>query len=156
MWHSDVTDGRMQLEHHDLTQFHADLCCDRWKHADRGTPRSELPPCSCVNVALTQLICATCQWHIITESEEAAVEAWHDHAFPGWRDLPVLPGQLRGKMGTSKMTPKLDAWFQEHYPAAFRVPGAPIRTWRQQYGTRHVAGYSPYGGYDLSAGIAEL
>ncbi|WP_404442901.1 hypothetical protein LG315_08505 [Microbacterium marinum] len=32
-----------------------------------------------------------------------------------------------------------------------RVPGAPILTERGPYGTRHVPGYSPFGGYDLSA-----
>ena len=78
------------------------------------------------------------------------VEAWHDHAFPGWRQLPILPAKLRGQMGTRKMTPKLEEWLEANYPPEFRVPGAPILTDRGGSGTRHVPEYSPYGGFDLS------
>ena len=78
------------------------------------------------------------------------VEAWHDHAFPGWRQLPILPAKLRGQMGNRKMTPKLEQWLDANYPPEFRVPGAPILTDRGGSGTRHVPEYSPYGGFDLS------
>ncbi len=78
------------------------------------------------------------------------VEAWHDHAFPGWRQLPILPAKLRGQMGTRKMTPKLEEWLEANYPPEFRVAGAPILTDRGGSGTRHVPSYSPYGGFDLS------
>ena len=74
-------------------------------------------------------------------------------AFPGWRDLPILPNKLRGGMGTRTMTPQLQEWFDANYPAEFRVDGAPIRTLRGRYGTRHVPNYSPFGGYDLSVGL---
>ena len=53
-------------------------------------------------------------------------------------------------MGTRKMTPALEAWFDANYPENFRVPGAPILTDRGGSGMRHVPDYSPYGGFDLS------
>ena len=95
-------------------------------------------------------VCSVCSWQAITDDENTAVEAWHDHAMPGWRDLPTLPSKLRGHMGTRKMTPALEAWFDANYPENFRVPGAPILTDRGGSGMRHVPDYSPYGGFDLS------
>lgn len=97
-------------------------------------------------------ICTRCTWHHVASSENAAVEAWHDHAFPGWRDLPIFPANLCGGMGSREMTPQRRDWIDENYPAAFRVDGAPIRTTRgSRIGSRHVPGYSPLGGYDLAA-----
>lgn len=98
---------------------------------------------------LTQLICEPCQWHVIDSSENRAVEAWHDHALPGWRELPVVPSQIqvRSEKGMTKLA---RAWIAEHYPPEAQVPGAPIITERARYATRHVRGYSPWGGYDLS------
>ena len=78
------------------------------------------------------------------------MEAGHARAFPGWRELPTLPGKLRGQMGTAKMTPKHEEWFEANYPAPFRVQGAPILTNRGGIGNRHVPSYSPYGGFDLA------
>jgi len=60
----------------------------------------------------------------------------HVAALPEWTGIPL--GQL-----------------VTDYPAQFRIPGAPIITERGKYGTRHVIGYSPYGGYDLSAPLEE-
>ncbi|HWV50878.1 MAG TPA: DUF6349 family protein [Microbacterium sp.] len=99
---------------------------------------------------LTKMVCEPCAWQIIDESENHAVEAWHDHAFPGWRELPVVPFQIRVR--TEKGMSKLArAWIAERYPAEAQTPGAPIITERPKYGTRHVRGYSPWGGYDLSS-----
>ena len=99
---------------------------------------------------LTQLICEPCEWHAINGDENHAVEAWHDHAFPNWRDLPVIPTQIRVR-SESGLTKLATAWIAEHYPVEAQVPGATIITARAPHGTRHVAGYSPWGGYDLSA-----
>ena len=128
-----------------------DLRCTAGLHDADRAPLGLGRICQCVGSTTSQMICAACSWHFIGE-ESAATEAWHDHAFPGWRDLPILPDKLRGQMGTRKMTPKLEEWFEAHYPTEFRVPGAPILTTRGKYGTRHVPNYSPFGGYDLSAG----
>lgn len=150
MWHRSYTHGHRQLGDHTIDQFDIDLRCAAGAHQEHRATLGLGKICTCVGDCLTQLICSTCSWHHIgTESE--CVEAWHDHAFPGWRTLPVLPAKLRGQMGTTKLTPKLEDWFETNYPAHMRVPGAPIITERGPYGTRHVPGYSPFGGYDLSA-----
>jgi hypothetical protein len=78
-----------------------------------------------------------------------AVEAWHDHAWPGWRDLPILPltpQTDRTDKGTSK---RARAFFEAEYPTEFQQSGAPVITQRSRFGTRHVPNYSPWGGYDL-------
>lgn len=74
---------------------------------------------------------------------------------PGWRDLPVLPSKLSATLSTpsKQSTARGAAWIEENYPPAWQIPGAPVRTLRQPMGTRHVAGRSPLGGYDLCAGI---
>lgn len=99
---------------------------------------------------LAQMICEPCNWHAITEDENTAVEAWHDHALPGWTELPVVPAQIRVRNGSS-LTTVAKKWIAERYPDHMQVPGAPIITERGLVGTRHVPGYSPWGGYDLSA-----
>ncbi|GAA3539292.1 DUF6349 family protein [Nocardioides daeguensis] len=38
----------------------------------------------------------------------------------------------------------------DHYPEAMQVTGAPVITERNNAGTRHVPGRSPWSGYDLS------
>lgn len=53
---------------------------------------------------------------------------------------------MMDKDGLSKAAKK---WISEHYPKSMQVPGAPILTERRPFGTRHVAGRSPWGGYDL-------
>ncbi|MEJ6554056.1 DUF6349 family protein [Microbacterium esteraromaticum] len=103
--------------------------------------------CSCVGGRVFQSVCSVCEWHHNASHESEVVEAWHDHAFPGWRDLPVAPTGLDEK--------KVAAWAKSTYPPEWQVPAAPIRTWRSQYSTRHVPGRSPWGGFDLSAGTRE-
>lgn len=96
------------------------------------------------------VICEPHGWHVIASDENAAVEAWHDHSFPGWRDLPVVPARLRStdEIRLSKAARK---WIEQHYPASMRVVGAPVITERNGAGTRHVPGRSPWGGYDMSS-----
>ena len=142
LWRPAPAAGALDLEHHNLTTWITDLRCDH--HG------AEYHACSCVGELLYKSVCSVCSWQAITDDENTAVEAWHDHAMPGWRDLPTLPSKLRGHMGTRKMTPALEAWFDANYPENFRVPGAPILTDRGGSGMRHVPDYSPYGGFDLS------
>ncbi|MGO2520936.1 MAG: DUF6349 family protein [Microbacterium sp.] len=110
----------------------------------------KIGPCYCVGDYLSQANCPDCSWHHISTNENDVVMAWHDHAWPGWRDLPTLPDKLRGQMGTRKMTPKLAEWLDANYPPEFRVDGAPILTHRGGAAGRCVPGYSPFGGYDIS------
>jgi len=104
--------------------------------------------CRCVGDLLTKAICAECRWHNIG-TERRAVEAWMDHAFPGWQALPRFPIKLRGPMGSRQMTDKREAWLEANYPQRFRTALSPILTSREPIGSRHVPGYSPYGGFDM-------
>jgi len=140
---------------HSLCVLTADLRCAcrfpyTWAEWD------EIGPCYCVGDLLYQANCEECRWHTIG-SERAVVEAWHDHAWPGWRDLPVVPFELCDRTGgmdparalDKKGAAKARAWVIEHYPAEWQVSGAPVRTEREPVGSRHVPGYSPWGGFDM-------
>lgn len=136
MWHRSLAHGSVEFAEHRAESFTADL------RAERGV---EGP-----GDLLTMLVCEPCDWHSVAGSENQAVEAWHDHAMPGWRDLPVIPQavRVRSEKGLTKVALQ---WIEQRYPEAMQVPGAPIITERGTGGTRHVPGYSPWGGYDLSA-----
>jgi hypothetical protein len=144
MWHQAIAapDG-FHLGDHTFYLFTADLRCEPWKHSE---PHGD---CLCVGDLAYQSICAPCGWHAIASDENSAVEHWHDHALPGWRDLPVVPARLRktDAIGLPKATRR---WIEEHYPDAMQITGAPIITERSSMGTRHVPGRSPWSGYDLS------
>ena len=145
MWHMAPAMGWCGgIGEHALCVMSADLRC--YGHREKGS--WERIPCSCVGELMYQAICDTCRWREFG-TEKHVVEAWHDHAMPGWRDLPLFPAELRGPMGSSKMTPAREAWFDEHYPEAFRVQGAPILTARDRIGSRNVPRYSPFGGFDI-------
>lgn len=96
-----------------------------------------------------QANCEPCRWHVIVESENEAAEAWCDHAFPGWRDLPVMPERIRAQDWT-KPGKAAVAWIAEHVPAEWQRPGSPARTARTGIATRHVPGGSPWFGYDMA------
>lgn len=128
---------------HRLDLFAADLRCEPWKH---GHPHDK---CACVGDLMYLAICELHAWHGIFSDENTAAEVWHDHAFPGWRDLPIVPARLRStdKPGLSTSARK---WIERHYPTSAQVVGAPVITERSGLGTRHVPGRSPWGGYDIS------
>ncbi len=48
-----------------------------------------------------QANCAPCRWHHLAPDSEAVVEAAHDHAMPGWRDLPVMPFTFSKRLSPS-------------------------------------------------------
>lgn len=144
MWHRAITvPGGVDVGEHFFDFFSADLRCDPWR---QDKPHHD---CSCVGDLSYMAICEPHDWHVIAGDENAAVEGWHDHAFPGWRDLPIVPIRLRDtdKIGTSKATRQ---WIERHYPKTMQTVGAPVITERRPYGTRHVPGRSPWGGYDIS------
>jgi hypothetical protein len=117
--------------------------------------------CYCVTVDVSRGICLGCGWSgPIRDNERGgshlAVEDAHDHAFPGWRELPVVP--KRPEWGEGQAARKAMARWVEHmhevYPADWLERGGPIRTDRGpigSLGTRHVPNATGFGGYDLSA-----
>lgn len=115
--------------------------CSEWEN---------IGPCHCVGDLLYQANCPECSWHHISEKENDVVEAWHDHAWPGWRDLPVIPARLRTATNNQKQTAALTNWLENNYPPEFRVDGAPILTERSGIGTRSVPRRNPFGGYDIA------
>ncbi len=140
---------------HSLCLLTCDLrCSPAHSRADGG--------CQCVGELIEQANCPECRWRFIG-TESAAVEAWHDHAWPGWRDLPVVPLDKRGLGGgmnpanaiDKKVAARSRKWVEEHYPADWQIEGAPVLTERTSPGTRHVAHYSPWGGFDLCARVVE-
>lgn len=137
MWHREGWNGMgTEFGQHRGEIFGADLGPDDGQEGPGGQ--------------LTQMICEPCDWHVITEDDNTAVEAWHDYAVPGWRDLPVVPAAIRLRDGGASLSKLAMTWITERYPDHMQVPGAPIITERSPYGTRHVHHYSPWGGYDLS------
>lgn len=131
-----------QLGSHNLDLFNVDLRCEPWKHETAHRD------CQRVGDLTYQTICEPCEWHGIGASENDAVETWHDHAIPGWRDLPIVPAHIRDRDRTG-LSETARRWISDHYPREAQVPGAPIITERG-VGTRHVPGRSPWSGYDLS------
>lgn len=139
MWHPTMCADPFTTHHgHSFFLLSADC---RPRAGERPVPLDELDvPCE----LLYQAICEECSWHAIAAGENAAVELWHDHAFPAWRDLPVKPAKTR----------RHDAWLKVHYPPEWQQAGCPLRTERKPPGTRHVAGRSPWDGYDLGSVLA--
>ncbi len=145
MWHPAYTEGHANgnTPGHDLYILTADARCRSWNDFKGLAAECEASgKCSCIGSLIYQANCATCRWHRIGDHSEV-IEAWHDHAWPGWRDLPVIPNNIAGK--------KRNAWIETHYPVEWQTEGAPILTERDGIGTRHVCGRSPWAGFDLSA-----
>lgn len=133
---------------HELHTFVADTRCDPTWH---GTRAHQHRPGELPGDLMAQAICPACGWHHIHESETLTIQAWHDHALPGWRDLPIVPARVRETRGEKKAAARLHAWVAEHYPTGWQQPGYPILTERAPHATRAVPRSSPWGGYDLSA-----
>lgn len=149
MWHRASASSRdMALNDHRLIAFIADARCDGdWF----GNPEHQHLPGEIPNKLMYQFICEPCHWHVVAGSENEAAEAWHDHALPGWSNLPAVPAALTAARDSKSGARRFQSWIEEHYPNEFQQPGYPIITERQRYGTRHVPRRSPWGGYDLSA-----
>ena len=132
---------------HTFTAYSADTRCT-CKFGYTVAAFEEAGRCRCVGGLLTKVICEGCRSHYIG-TERQAVEAWMDHAFTGWRLLPHFPDNLRGSMGSSQMSDKRHKWLEENYPTRFRTVLSPILTRSEPIDSRHVPGYSPYGGFDM-------
>ena len=86
MWHR-FGHATVEFGEHRAEMFFADL---------RPEPDAEGP-----GELLKKIVCEPCVWQSDAGGESDAVEAWHDHAVPGWRDLPVVPRQIRVRTGSS-------------------------------------------------------
>lgn len=119
------------------TVLSADLRCDCDRYDE----------CSCLGDLMYRGACRCCDWEgEPRDRENAAAEDACDHAWPGWREVPVVPAvpEERTKRAT---------WVErvtELYPTGWLEDGGPIRTARTRGGTRHVPGRTPFGGYDLA------
>lgn len=142
MWADHITDHGFTFGSHEFVLMDADggsECPAGHDHADSPLP----------GTLMYRAICAPCRWHEISDEANAVIDAWHDHAMPGWRGLPEFPLKL-SHAETRQQKAAAKAWITDHYPTEWQQPGVPVRTMRQPMGTRHVAGRSPLGGYDLA------
>ncbi|WP_185845341.1 DUF6349 family protein [Nonomuraea sp. WAC 01424] len=79
--------------------------------------------------------------------ERAAVEDGHDHAFPGWRELPALAPPPHN--ASPAVQRRWEAAAAAAYPSGWFESGGPVITYRSRYGCRHVPCRAPGGGYDM-------
>ncbi|MFC4060201.1 DUF6349 family protein [Planomonospora corallina] len=82
----------------------------------------------------------------IRSRENEAVEDGCDHAYPGWRELPVM--EKRPYEGAPLR--RWEAECRRVYPAGWFDRQGPVRDYRTAGGTRHVPGYAPGGGYCMA------
>lgn len=143
MWHRYMfgPEKTPPVSAHEFALYSAETSCRLTDHDHHGVtlPRG----------ARYQTICEPCGWRKLGNSDSAVIEAWHDHALPGWRELPIVPIQLQGIPPRGR--DPLGEWVAENYPLDWQKDGYPIITERTSVGTRHVPGRSPWGGYDLSS-----
>jgi Family of unknown function (DUF6349) len=111
-----------------------------------------MPGCDCtttVDELLYRGACRNpdCNWEGDPVGEEnRAVEDAADHAWPGWRDMPIIGQRPHDK----KLEPRWAAKAILLYPAGWLEAGGPIRTARTPGGIRHNWQYAtPWGGYDI-------
>ena len=110
----------------------------------------------------TRAVCADCGWHtpIITEPGRNLQAMWLDHAYPGWRDLPVIPELSPERTSSAASQAKYARWLErveDLYPDGWGIPGAPIITRAgDTVSTRSVPGRSPWGGFDVAQTTTQL
>lgn len=95
--------------------------------------------------------CLGCDWEGDTrDGYGVAVEDAHDHAWPGWRDLPAV----------KQPKSNYNRWLSEvkrAYPPGWLAAGGPIVTIRPDSRfSRHLSGKAPGGGYDLAASYYQV
>lgn len=149
MWHrSRDYETFPVLTGQDFAFYQADGRCDgaRSGRDSHHHPAGELP-----DEHMSQIICESCTWHLIGTDTNDAVEAWHDHVLPGWRELPAVPFTLVKNRDSPRGGQRMLDWAEEHYPEAWQQPGHPITTERSPGLTRYVPGRSPWGGCDFAS-----
>lgn len=137
-WTVWITCPQTPTERCQPTVLSADLRCDCDRYED----------CSCVGDLLYRGACRGCDWEGEARDEEnAAAEDGCDHAWTGWRQLPVVPRVPDEGKKRARWIEHVEAL----YPPGWLEDGGPIRTSRSGDGTRHVPSRTPFGGYDLAA-----
>ena len=85
---------------------------------------------------LYHVACSTCPWTSGDyDNENAALEAGLDHAWPGWRSLPVTTE--RPNTADDGPLRRWHAQVTAAYPPGWVAAGGPVRTSRPMYATRH-------------------
>ncbi len=126
--------------------------------ADLRPPRDKpVPACGCDGPLMYRAACRRlgCDWEGPGRAaENPAAEDGCDHAWPGWRDLPVVPAVPQAGSGLSagdrEAIARWAAKVNAVYPAGWLEGGGPVRTLRTGHGTRHLPARTPWGGYDLA------
>ena len=118
--------------------------------------------CQCVGELVHMCVCDPCGWNAMGEAGDAR-RAWLDHAWPGWRNLPIIPAELTPPFGGA-LIPKNGSpnrgdvkagrlaheWATEHFPPEWQVTGAPAIAYArpERHGMRGVIErYAPFGGF---------
>lgn len=128
----------------DAVVIHANLSCHHIKSRDGQ--------CECVGNRVYRSICEHCGFHsAVYADEDAAVLDGLDHAYPGWRDSPIVPSCRSG--ADKKKTNRWETTVREAYGERRR--GWPMITDRETSGARAVQGRSPWKGYDVAASALE-
>lgn len=97
--------------------------------------------------------CLGCEWESEDfRTEQDAVEAAHDHAWPGWRALPGMLPPPSAAEYDKQVYARWLAKVKQGYPPGWLEAGGPIVTIRRDSSqARHRPGKAPGGGYDLAA-----
>lgn len=115
--------------------------------------------CSCVGGGVYRGACLHCTWEgPLRDEENTAAEDAHDHAWPGWRDLPLVPRRPDAAVTRKQTSSALRRWIDQVnavYPTGWLESGGPIRTRRHTVGTRHVPNRTGFGGYDLCGHVTQ-
>lgn len=148
LWHPGHTSTDVGTPGHEVRLYSADLGCDDYDHRPRF---QQGKVCLCVGGHVYRAVCE-CRWvSPIGRAEAETVVAWHDHAWPGWRELPVVPESVERRDEKGRPTKALLAWVEANVPEEWQRPGAPLVSERESLATRCVPGYSPWGGWDIAA-----
>ncbi|GAB3868589.1 hypothetical protein GCM10028801_44780 [Nocardioides maradonensis] len=108
--------------------------------------------CQCVGDLVYRHLCTCGHVDQARGCENDAAEDAMDHAWTGWRDLPILASSMPPE---TKQKARWLAAAQEAYPTGWIEAGGPVRTARGGYGTRHVPARTPHHGYDMGVQVAE-
>lgn len=79
--------------------------------------------------------------------ENEAAEDACDHAYPGWRTMPVLEHR---PYDNRKKEARWEEAARAVYPSGWFEQQGPVRTYRHNGGMRHVPGRGPNHGYDMA------
>ncbi|WP_066298911.1 DUF6349 family protein [Arthrobacter luteolus] len=143
-WHESMTGRNGMGGPHPSFTYTADPGCNHWR--ETTAEQRKRGSCQCVGRGmLYRVYCAGCDWWTpIHTGENQAAEAYLDHCWPGWNELPVLESKTKGYDYVFT--------FPGDYPGEWNSPGAPIKDCRgtTKFATRHVPGGSPFGGYKVA------